>query len=106
MKYTNEKLSEDNLLELACLFEREHGAKFSLEYFKRKFKTDWTGKSNIGFFAKDIENWVLESIEQTDTFVTEQGDIESWKNNDSDYKKKAVESLQDYLMHIKKHLDQ
>ena len=58
MKYTNEKLSEDNLLELACLFEREHGAKFSLEYFKRKFKTDWTGKSNIGFFAKDIENHV------------------------------------------------
>ena len=57
-------------------------------------------------FAKDVEQWVLDSIEQTDTFVTEQGDIESWKNNDSDFKKKAKESPQDYLMHIKKHIDQ
>ena len=62
-------------------------------------------RGGISAFAKDIEDWVMDSIEQNDTFVTEQGDIESWKNNDQDYKKKAVESLQDYLLHIKKHLD-
>jgi len=58
MSYTNEKLSDFNLPQLLWLFEQEHGAKFSLDYFKRKFNTDWTGKSNIGFFAKDIENQV------------------------------------------------
>jgi hypothetical protein len=56
-------------------------------------------------FARDIEAWVMESIDQSDSYVTEQGDVESWKNNDSDYRKKAIESLQDYLMHIKKHID-
>jgi hypothetical protein len=53
MKYTSEKLSEGNLPQLAWLFEQEHGAKFSLEYFKRKFNTDWIGKKYIGFFAID-----------------------------------------------------
>ena len=56
-------------------------------------------------FAKEIEAWVMDSINQSNSYVTEQGDVESWKNNDSDYKKKAIESLQDYLMHIKKHID-
>jgi len=56
MNYISEKLSENNLNQLAWLFEQEHGTKFSLEYFKRKFNTDWVGKKNIGFFAKDEEN--------------------------------------------------
>ncbi|MFY7944308.1 MAG: GNAT family N-acetyltransferase [Crocinitomicaceae bacterium] len=58
MNYISEKLSENNLNQLAWLFEQEHGSKFSLEYFKRKFNTDWTGKKHIGFFAKDEENQV------------------------------------------------
>lgn len=56
-------------------------------------------------FARDIEQWVLDNIESTNTYVTEQGDIESWENNNAEYKNKAKESLQDFLMHIKKHID-
>lgn len=56
-------------------------------------------------FARDIEQWVLDNIESTNTYVTEQGDIESWENNNAEFKNKAKESLQDFLMHIKKHID-
>ena len=56
-------------------------------------------------FARDIEQWVLDNIENTNTYVTEQGDIESWENNNAEFKNKAKESLQDFLMHIKKHID-
>ena len=56
-------------------------------------------------FARDIEQWVLDNINSTNTYVTEQGDIESWENNNAEFKAKATESLQDFLMHIKKHID-
>lgn len=55
MNYISEKLSENNINQLSWLFEQEHGTKFSLEYFKRKFNTGWTGKRYFGFFAKDEE---------------------------------------------------
>ena len=58
MNYTSEKLSDVNLPQLTWLFEQEHGAKFSMEYFKRKLNTDWTGKKYIGFFAKNKDNEV------------------------------------------------
>jgi len=61
-------------------------------------------QGGIKAFAKDIEQWVLDSINHSDTFVTEQGDIESWDNNSTEFKAKAIESLQDFLMHIKKHI--
>jgi hypothetical protein len=61
-------------------------------------------QGGIKAFAKDIEQWVLDSINHSDTFVTEQGDIESWDNNNTEFKTKAIESLQDFLMHIKKHI--
>lgn len=58
MKYKTEKLSDGNLPKLAWLFEQEYGDKFSLEYFKRKFHTDWTNKKYIGFFAVSEENQI------------------------------------------------
>ena len=61
-------------------------------------------QGGIKAFAKDIEQWVLDSINHSDTFVTEQGDIESWDSNSAEFKTKAIESLQDFLMHIKKHI--
>ena len=57
-------------------------------------------------FARDIEQWVLDNINNTNTYVTEQGDIESWENNNAEFKAKAIESLQDFLMHIKKHIEE
>ena len=63
-------------------------------------------QGGIKAFAKDIEQWVLESVNQTNTFVTEQGDVEDWNNNSIEFKKKALESLQEFLTHVKKHVEE
>jgi hypothetical protein len=62
-------------------------------------------QGGIKAFAKDIEQWVLESINHSDTFVTEQGDVEDWNSNNAEFKKKAMENLQEFLTHVKKHID-
>lgn len=63
-------------------------------------------QGGIKSFAKDIEQWVLESINQTSTFVTEQGDVEDWDSNNAEFKKKALENLQEFLTHVKKHIEE
>ena len=56
-------------------------------------------------FAKDIEQWVMDTMETTSTFVTEQGDIEDWNNNDSRFKEQINNNLQEYLKHLRSHID-
>jgi len=63
-------------------------------------------QGGIKAFAKDIEQWVLESINQSNTFVTEQGDLEDWNGNNAEFKKQAMENLQEFLMHVKKHIEE
>jgi hypothetical protein len=61
-------------------------------------------RGGLRAFLQDIEEYYLEQINQTDTFVTEQGDVEDWSNNNSKVKEKALENLQEFLTHAKKHL--
>jgi L-lactate utilization protein LutB len=56
-------------------------------------------------FAVDIEAWVLESLNESDTFVTEQGDVEDWKHNNSKFKKEVMDKLKEYLQHLKSNID-
>jgi len=56
-------------------------------------------------FARDVEQWVLESLESTNTFVTEQGDVEDWNSNDSKFKAQINENLQEYLKHLRSHIE-
>lgn len=56
-------------------------------------------------FARDVEQWVMESLEMTSTYVTEQGDIEDWNGNDSRAKQQLTTNLQEYLKHLKSHID-
>jgi len=62
-------------------------------------------KGGLKVFLRDIEQYFLEQINQTDTFVTEQGDVEDWTNNNTKVKEKALENLQEYLKHLKSHVD-
>lgn len=62
-------------------------------------------QGNMVAFAKDIEAWVLDSLNENDTFVTEQGDIEDWKHNNSKFKKEILDKLQEYLKHLKINMD-
>jgi hypothetical protein len=62
-------------------------------------------QGSLKAFAKDVEQWVLDSLETTNSFVTEQGDLEDWNNNDSKFKEQMTANLQEYLKHIRSHID-
>jgi hypothetical protein len=63
-------------------------------------------QGSLKAFARDVEQWVLESLEATNTFVTEQGDIEDWDNNDSKFKEQLTNNLQEYLKHLRSHIEE
>lgn len=62
-------------------------------------------QGSIKAFTRDIEQWVLSSLESTNTFVTEQGDIEDWNSNDSKFKQQVTDNLQQYLKHLRDHIE-
>jgi hypothetical protein len=57
-------------------------------------------------FMKDVEQWVMDGINDSGSYVTEQGDLEDWKHNDQGFKKKATENLQQFLLHMKKYTEE
>ena len=59
---------------------------------------------NIASFAKDIEAWVLESINQDSKSVTEDGTIEDWGGMSNDYKSKIIKDLREYVELLKTHI--
>ena len=57
-------------------------------------------------FAKDVEQWVMDTVGTVNTFVTEQGDVEDWNGDDSKFKEQINTNLQEYLKHLKSHMEQ
>lgn len=55
-------------------------------------------------FLNDMEQFYLDQINAVDTFVTEQGDVEDWTNNNQKVKQQALNNLQDFLKHARNHL--
>lgn len=55
-------------------------------------------------FLNDMEQFYLDQINAVDTFVTEQGDVEDWSNNNQKVKQQALNNLQDFLKHARNHL--
>lgn len=55
-------------------------------------------------FGKDIEAWTFEFLNQENNFVTEQGDIEKWNNNDSEFKERILSNLKGYLKELNKRI--
>ena len=62
-------------------------------------------QGSLKAFAKDVEQWVMDTLEATNSFVTEQGDVEDWNSNDSKFKEQINTNLQEYLKHLKSHID-
>jgi hypothetical protein len=56
-------------------------------------------------FARDVEQWVLDTLSETNSFVTEQGDLEDWNSNTETFKKQVNNNLQEYLKHLKTHME-
>lgn len=62
-------------------------------------------KGGIKAFAKDLEEWVLDKLDEKSTFVTEQGDVEDWNSNSTDIKTKTLEKLKEFNQYIKTSLE-
>lgn len=62
-------------------------------------------QGSLKAFMKNVEDYILDNIQTTDTFVTEQGDIESWNNNSTQTNSKLTKDLQEFLQHAKRHLE-
>lgn len=62
-------------------------------------------QGSLRSFIKNVEEYILDSINSTDTFVTEQGDVEEWNNNTTQRNNQLTEGLKDFLRHVKTHLE-
>lgn len=57
-------------------------------------------KGGIKSFTKDLEQWVKDTMEESSNFVTEDGDIEEWKNNINPQKEKTLKELNQFIEKI------
>ena len=57
-----------------------------------------------GSNLSNIESYTLALINNKSDYVTEQGDVEDWKNNSSVQKEKLLENLQTYIDIVSKHV--
>lgn len=53
-------------------------------------------QGNMKGFAKDLENWVKESLTEKVSIVTEDGDIENWSSLSEEYKNRVLQNLGEY----------
>ena len=60
-------------------------------------------QGNVRAFAKDIQEWVDDFVNEQISFVTEQGDVEDWNSNQN-IKKKVATNLNTYLGYLKEHM--
>ena len=60
-------------------------------------------QSNMKSFAKDIEQWAIDIMSNSSTYVTEAGDIEDWKSN-SNKSKEILKNVRQYISHLSEHI--
>lgn len=59
---------------------------------------------NMKAWAKGLEQWVEDRVNESMTFVTEEGDVEDWNNNSAKQKAEMMKNVNEYLDQIKKHI--
>lgn len=62
-------------------------------------------QGNMKAWASGLEQWVVDQLNETMTYVTEEGDIEDWKGNNSIHKAKIIKNVTEYLDQLKKHIE-
>ena len=61
-------------------------------------------KGNAKQVIDDIERWILDSVNDTHTFVTEQGVIEDWGGMNKETKEKILNDLKEFTTTMRKHI--
>lgn len=63
-------------------------------------------KGNLKYFINEVEQKINDyASQENETYVTEQGDIESWKSNTSKRKTEITEKFREYITYLKSKLD-
>ena len=62
-------------------------------------------QGNMQAWAKGLEQWVQDQINQSMAFVTEEGDVEDWKGGTVKRNDDLVKGMNEYLKHLKKHME-
>jgi hypothetical protein len=60
-------------------------------------------QGNMKAFAHDVEQWAIDLVNASDSYVTEAGDIEDWKSNSSE-KKKILDNVKNYVTQLSEHI--
>lgn len=63
-------------------------------------------QGNMKVFIKDIEDWAEDMVNTSqESYVTEQGDVESWKSN-TNKQKELLDNIKEYTKHLQEHIKQ
>ena len=62
-------------------------------------------QGNVKEFAKDLEQYIIDKLEETSDFVTEQGDVEDWSNNSNLQKEKILKDLASFNKQVNQSLE-
>lgn len=62
-------------------------------------------QGNMRAWAEGLEQWVHDQINETMTFVTEEGDVEEWKGGTPKRNDDLLKGMNEYLKHLKKHME-
>tara|TARA_R110001592_G_scaffold150123_2_gene375787 strand:- start:1868 stop:2449 length:582 start_codon:yes stop_codon:yes gene_type:complete len=85
-----------------CTVDYEHSLKKAGLY---KQYEERMIKGNAREVIKDIENWVLDSVNDKHSFVTEQGAIEDWGGMNKNTKEKILKDLKEFTTVMRKHIE-
>lgn len=80
-----------------CVIEMEAGLR-KLGKFEQYERAMITG--NLTSWAKDMEQFLLEALNDTQTIVTEAGDVEDWQGNKKERERKIVATMEDYIKQV------
>ena len=61
--------------------------------------------NNMNGFLKDLELWLEDKIQDVDTFVTEQGDVEEWKHNKKKHSEAITKKVLEYSSIVRTRLE-
>tara|TARA_B110000211_G_C13971170_1_gene505038 strand:+ start:297 stop:878 length:582 start_codon:yes stop_codon:yes gene_type:complete len=84
-----------------CTVDYEHALRVTglYEEYEKKML-----RGNAKEYVDDIERWILDSVEDQHTFVTEAGDVEDWGGMSKETRHKVLKDLKDFTTTMRKHI--
>lgn len=82
-----------------CVIDMEAGLR-KLGKFESYERAMITG--NLNSWAKDMEQFLTEALDEKETYVTEAGDVEDWDANEASRKKSIMKTMEGFLEQVTK----